>query len=281
MAPKTHMDYGVFKIGNVVADNGAHIPVGKLVMGSAHANAQWGVMPARDFYDNTSMTAAVVTVGEDRFGIWYSGALTTNMTPEKTAELRASAVSGDWRTVNGNLELIAALAVNSPGFPIYRESGGRAFSLQAVGVLENDEGEFMTEPEVEETTLVAGAAPEIDEEKQARLERLRAIDGDVAPPTGIQAGAAPVDEKKSPADRLKAIDADQEKKQRSKRMDRLSAIDGDRAQFSDYRPVQNSPDTSLGIYQMVGVPNRLRRLPDEQAEDVDFSQDAEEADANA
>src|SRR5699024_6608649 len=27
-------------------------------------------------------------------------------------------LSGDWRTIGGNLELVAALAVNTPGFPI-------------------------------------------------------------------------------------------------------------------------------------------------------------------
>jgi hypothetical protein len=32
--------------------------------------------------------------------------------------VRAASLSGGWRQIDGNLELVAALAVNFPGFPI-------------------------------------------------------------------------------------------------------------------------------------------------------------------
>lgn len=238
MAPKSHMDYNIFKIGTVVADDGSQIQVGKLVMGSAHANAQYGVMPARDFYDNTAMTAAVVNVGEDRFGIWFNGALTTNMTPEKIAELRASATSGDWRTVNGNLELIAALAVNSPGFPIYREAAGRAFSLQAVGVIEDEpETEFAAQSE----SLVAGAADTVSDSA-------------------------------SRAARLKQIQDEYNQSRRGKRLDRLGRLDKDREETTDYRP-RNNQEVALGIEQQLYRPPglRLRRLPEHGNTPVDLA----------
>jgi len=144
MAPKSRAQYGYFKQGKVLTDDGSFAQIGRVTLGTGHASPHWGMMPSRDHYDNTGWSAAVVNVGEDRHGIWINGALTGNMTPEKIAELRASALSGDWREVNGNLELIAALAVNNPGFPIYREQGNRAFSLMAVGVV-GSEDDGMTE----------------------------------------------------------------------------------------------------------------------------------------
>lgn len=187
MAPKSRTNYGLFHQGTVVCDNGAKVAIGKIVLGTAHANAHYGVMPTREHYDNTGLAAAVVTVGEDRHGIWVNGALTSTMTPEKVAELRASALSGDWRMVNGNLELIAALAVNSPGFPIYREQGGHAFSLMAVGVVGQDDepGEFsmsaepVTDDVVDAEFDVDEAEVEEDEltpEMAARMERIAEIE---------------------------------------------------------------------------------------------------------
>lgn len=246
VAPKSHMNYNLFKVGTVVADDDSHIPVGKIVMGSAHANAQYGVMPARDFYDNNSMTAAVVTVGEDRFGIWVNGALTTNMTPEKIASLRASALSGDWRQVNGNLELIAALAVNSPGFPIYREQSGRAFSLQAVGVLDEPVGEEtsteFTSQTDDQDSLVAGASDEDGKSDYAAR-----------------------------AQRLKEIQEDYDKMRRSKRLSRLSSLDSGRDESTEYRP-RNPRDVALGIEQQMFRPAgaRLRRLPERSHSEVDL-----------
>src|SRR5690606_1868713 len=50
--------------------------------------------------------------------------------------IRASAVSGDWRPINGRLELVAVCAVNCPGFPIPRTmvASGAAVSLVAAGI---------------------------------------------------------------------------------------------------------------------------------------------------
>src|SRR5205085_943051 len=50
--------------------------------------------------------------------------------------LRASAPSGDWRRIGGNLELVGLLAVNVPGFPVPRPqvltaAGGQQLALVA------------------------------------------------------------------------------------------------------------------------------------------------------
>jgi hypothetical protein len=79
-----------------------------------------------------------VAAGEDEHGIWISGAVRASATPEQIAALRGSALSGDWRTIRGHLELVAALAVNVPGFPIPRiglaASGGKQSALVAAGI---------------------------------------------------------------------------------------------------------------------------------------------------
>ncbi len=63
---------------------------------------------------------AVVQAGEDEHGIWVAGQLLESVSAAQVAELRRSPLSGDWRRINGNLELVAALAVNVPGFPVPR-----------------------------------------------------------------------------------------------------------------------------------------------------------------
>jgi hypothetical protein len=163
MAPKTRNDYKYFRMGPVVCDDGSEVRVGKITLGTGHAHPQWGVVPSRNHYDNSGWAAAVVNVGEDAFGIWVSGALTSNMTQERIAELRRSPLSGDWRIVDGQFELIAALAVNNPGFPVLHVNDGRDFSLVAVGVVE---------PERMEDVPSFG----IVETPQERLDRLAELD---------------------------------------------------------------------------------------------------------
>jgi hypothetical protein len=57
-------------------------------------------------------------VGEDEHGIWFSGVAAPGATQQQIAQGLSAPLSGDWRRVGGNLELVAALAVNTPGFPI-------------------------------------------------------------------------------------------------------------------------------------------------------------------
>jgi hypothetical protein len=66
-----------------------------------------------------------------------AGALRANVDDTAAAKLRAAALSGDWRRVGGSLELVAALAVNTPGFPVPRArvASGEPMSLVAAGVV--------------------------------------------------------------------------------------------------------------------------------------------------
>lgn len=117
-APHSMSNYAHFKTGSIKTNSGAVIPTGVLTMGTGHAGLQENGTTAAAHYDNTGYAVADVVTGEDSFGIWFSGALRPDVTDEQIRALRGSGISGDWRRIGGNLELVAALAVNTPGFPI-------------------------------------------------------------------------------------------------------------------------------------------------------------------
>jgi hypothetical protein len=135
MAPRSATGYAHFKTGSVLTAEGDNVRVGKITIGTGHADKSFGVIPAVEHYDDTGTCVAVVNAGEDSFGVWVAGALVEGVDEVKAADLRRSPLSGDWRRVNGNLELVAALAVNSPGFPVLEEDAHGQYSLTAAGVL--------------------------------------------------------------------------------------------------------------------------------------------------
>jgi hypothetical protein len=140
-APRSKTGYRHFKTGTVLTAEGQLLKVGKITLGTGHADKKWGLIPAVEHYDNTGHCAAVVNAGEDKFGPWVAGALVAGLSEERIAELRRSPLSGDWRGTDGNLELVAALAVNNPGFPVLEEDADGVVSLTAAGVLELPEGD--------------------------------------------------------------------------------------------------------------------------------------------
>ena len=275
IAPKSRMNYSLFRQGNVVCDDGSMAPVGKITLGTGHASEKWGVMPSRDHYDNTGWAAAVVNVGEDRHGIWVNGSLTTTMTPEKVAELRAAALSGDWRAVNGNLELIAALAVNNPGFPIYREQDSRAFSLMAVGVIgQDDEGQFgmgrnhsdddeiIDVEEVED--LEDADEVEEDEEIEDEDEEFASDEEEFAVADDEEEVEDDEEEEVDPElaarlARLEDIDLELEEHNQEKRAALLAAIDEEREQLAEPKSGKLTPENEIFIQYNA----RFVELPEE------------------
>lgn len=160
MAPRSATGYAHFKTGSVLTAEGDNVRVGKLTVGTGHADKSFGVVPAAEHYDDTGTCVAVVNAGEDSFGVWVAGALVAGVEDAKAAELRRSPLSGDWRRVNGNLELVAALAVNSPGFPVLEEDVHGQYSLTAAGVLTEPDG-GLAEP-VASVEVVNQAFAEVD-----------------------------------------------------------------------------------------------------------------------
>lgn len=132
--PRSRSNYQYFRTGVLRTDDG-DIPVGQLTLSGGHAPLHASASDAVKHYDDTASAIADVTAGEDQFGIWVSGALRPEATPEQVRALRASAPSGDWRPINGRLELVAVCQVNVPGFPVARAmvAGGAITALVAAG----------------------------------------------------------------------------------------------------------------------------------------------------
>lgn len=138
MPPRSATNYRHFRLGTVLCDDGKQIPVGRVTIGTGHADDRFGVIPARDHYDNTGTCAAIVATYEDEFGLALAGCTVPGLAEEKIAELRRSALSGDWRRTGGNLELVGMLAVNDPGFEVVREDEVGVYSLTAAGIVTVD-----------------------------------------------------------------------------------------------------------------------------------------------
>lgn len=111
-------DYRYFMLGQTECEDGLLIRTGKLTLAGGHADASADWRPAAQHYDDTNSAFADVVMGEDDFGPWVSGALRPHVDDAIIRTALASPLSGDWRPIEGVLELIAACCVNVPGFPL-------------------------------------------------------------------------------------------------------------------------------------------------------------------
>lgn len=119
MVPRSPSGYAHFHTSPAVRlDSGEQLPVGRLTVGTGHADPRLGPAPAAAHYDNTGACFALVRVGEDRHGIWFSGVAAPWATAEQIEQGLSSPLSGDWRNFGQGLDLVAALAVNTPGFSV-------------------------------------------------------------------------------------------------------------------------------------------------------------------
>jgi hypothetical protein len=142
VAPHSMSDYAYFRTGYVLTDDGS-VPTGTLTLGKddigGHADKYASPAATIQHYDNTGYGVAYVSAGEDDHGIWVAGCVAPGTTTDQIIKMRASALSGDWREIGGNLELVAALHVNVQGFPIphpsLAASGGHQISLVAAGII--------------------------------------------------------------------------------------------------------------------------------------------------
>lgn len=133
--PRSASNYAFFRTGVVETAEGIDVPVGQITLAGGHAplNADAGTAAAH--YDDTASAFADVAAGEDAFGIWVAGGVRPGVSDEDIRAIRASAPSGDWRPINGNLEMVAVCQVNVQGFPVVRSmvAGGEILSLVAAG----------------------------------------------------------------------------------------------------------------------------------------------------
>lgn len=145
--PMGHSDYSHFHVSAQEVQGGGLLPVGTLVAGPRHADPQLAFRAAQEHYDDVDARVAKVVAGEDEFGIWVAGWILPDAKPEAVEVFKSSPVSGDWRWIGGQLELIAVCSVNTPGFPVPRARV--AFANQTQGALIASTGMLPVEGEPE------------------------------------------------------------------------------------------------------------------------------------
>lgn len=152
-APHSATNYAWFRTGALHTDEGKELAVGHISLGTGHADMALSAAPAAAHYDDTATCVADVVTGEDSYGVFVAGALRPGLSDAQMRELRSAPMSGDWREVGGNLELIGILGVNIPGFPIPRTkalvSSGRTNTL-----IRPVDGDTVVEEPVKEPTKV-------------------------------------------------------------------------------------------------------------------------------
>lgn len=134
--PHSATDYSFFHVSTVESTRGP-VAVGRLTVGCGHATADAAGPAATAHYDDAGTCWALVRAGEDAHGIWVAGVVNPDADPETVRAGASAPLSGDWRSIGGHLELVAALSVNTPGFPVPRSFQVRQepMSLVAAGVV--------------------------------------------------------------------------------------------------------------------------------------------------
>lgn len=193
-APKSQSRYANFLKGVVDTEAGEQA-VGCLTYGIGHANPALRAAAATAHYDRTDAVRAFVNIGEDQYGIWYSGILRPDVTDEQIDEMRAiGALSGDWRRIGRyGLDLVAAVAVNTPGYPVtsLAASGemrdtvifSASEGVQDTVIISNTMGAEVITASAEDieankafmASLVAAAVQEIELKRRAETIRARAF----------------------------------------------------------------------------------------------------------
>ena len=154
-APSSRTSYAHFLRQEQTTATGETVPVGVLTVGGGHADPKAGVVPAMQHYDDVGAAVARVFAGEDENGIWVAGWVPPYADPEKVAQLADLDLSGDWRRIGGNLELVAVCAVNTPGFPVLRKV---SFSMERGGQSSLIATFKVVPPTMQETDDRSGAA---------------------------------------------------------------------------------------------------------------------------
>lgn len=194
-APPSRSGYAYFAHGLVNTRDGGQVPVGKITMGTGHASTADGTRwsDAASHYDNTGSCVALVAAGEDPYGIWLAGHMLPGTSQAQIDTLRHSGVSGDWREIAGDMELVAALAVNVPGFPVPRTIAASGVLLAAGVVTPGAAARAREAAELDEVAAmrrrVSAAALQPMRERMGRaaVESMRAV---IAAAAGTNSGMA-------------------------------------------------------------------------------------------
>lgn len=160
--PPMGASYDRFHVGETICDDGTRVATGVMAWGIPHADLTLSMIEAWAHYADSRHAFARVVCGEDAYGIWFSGAIYPHIDENDLVLLRSLAPSGDWRRDprTRQLSLIAALAVNFPGFPVPRaivaSSGER---IVADWEMRADEPRMQLDGDEIQTLVAAGIVP--------------------------------------------------------------------------------------------------------------------------
>ncbi len=96
--------------------------------GDHHAPLTLSLEAAEEWYETHCAQVGFCAVGEDEHGIWVAG--------DTTLADGEVFLSGDWRQVGDNLELISFLVVDNPGFPTAMVASEQQTALTAAGIVQ-------------------------------------------------------------------------------------------------------------------------------------------------
>lgn len=187
--------YADFHQSTAHLDDGSMIRVGRLTVGGGHGPVGKGARAALAHYDDVSTCWALAVVGEDERGIWVSGAIHAQADERMVQLALGTPHSGHWERVGGHPELIAAHAVNSPGFAIYQKAADRDGDLALVA-------SFAPRPNPALTLASAAVLEDVADRAAAR-----AVDAYLERQAALQL-AAEADELLAAASRRRKLQAD-------------------------------------------------------------------------
>jgi hypothetical protein len=171
-APTTEHGYSYFHTGTLLTDQGDELRVGQITLGTGHADGRLDPESTVKHYDHTGTAVADVRAIDGQHGVWVCGAVRPTATEDQIETLRRASLSGDWRRIKGHLELVAALAVNVPGFAVARIAAGEQVSLAAAGIVTGLRDEILERLSAEIVRL----REEVDELKRpGLLERAKEL----------------------------------------------------------------------------------------------------------
>lgn len=174
-----------FYAGNkqVLTREGKLVQVGPVILDTVHPNLRMKASDAQAFYAHTGSAVADVRLYVNEWGIVAAGVIRPDATPAQITKLRASDVSPDWRMLDGELKVMALLAVNVSGFQIeglaasagkfqpwaaVDEHSGEVVSLVAAGAMHR-------EPRAQTVAEIALLRAQLAASEQAHADLARRV----------------------------------------------------------------------------------------------------------
>lgn len=116
MVPSSKNLYRPFHRRRVEVAGGVRVTCGTITVDTDHPALTASAAETVLQLGLAGTAAAEVRAGEDEFGVWVNG----RVLQANAKQLHDAHLSGDWRTVDGSLELVGLLVVDVPGFPVPR-----------------------------------------------------------------------------------------------------------------------------------------------------------------